>query len=505
LQAFRENGWPHAIFGAFYTLTSMSIKKTSMIIHKYPTKKLLFFLSFFLTALFIFSACQKQPVLGDFGSSYIDDNNSAQIIVVDTATISVSTTYVDSTATAGTGYLLVGSYNDDWLGRVASRAYVQVAPPPSLPAIDPRIDTYDSIGMIFFFKPGNPFYGDSTQFQTYVVNQVDTLYQLPDYYHGWFSSYNLPLGPDLGSASVKIQPNRPFLNGSNTSQGAGDTVKIRLDDQLGQTIYNMVYNRSDTVKTSTQWLNWFHGLSVSPAAGPPANVINGFKDSCIMRIYYRENALISSEKYIDFNFTNKSNQYNYIRTDRTGKPINNLNLPTQPVQPPPLTASSQIGNAGYVQSMEGLNVKLTFPFLSSIALRRDYIGLLRAQLVVRPVPGSFSTMWRLPPQIGIYTSDQHNTIIGALPAVGSGAAQTGNLLLDYFNPLNTVYTYDVTNFVATQLVNPSPVALQTGLILSMPPPSNNTSFTRLILADQSYPINQRITLSVYYISLFPHN
>jgi hypothetical protein len=480
-----------------------------MIKHKYPTKKLLFFLSFFLTALFILSACQKQPALGDFGSQYTNDNSSAQIVLVDTATVSVATTYVDSTSTAATGYLLVGSYNDDWLGKVSSRAYLQVAPPPTLPTIDPRIDTYDSIGMILFFKPGSPYYGDTTQYQTYVVNQVDTLMQLPPFYHGWWSSYNLPIGPDLGSTSVRIAPNRPVGSGniaSNTSQATGDTVRIRLDDNLGKTIYNMVYNRSDTVKNGNQWLSWFHGLSLSPSSSlPPANIMTGFKDSCIMRIYYRENALISSEKYIDFEFTNKSNQYNYVRTDRTGKPISNLNLPTQAVQPPPLTASSQIGNAGYVQSMEGLNVKLTFPHLNSIALRRDFIGLLRAELTVRPVPGSFSTTWRLPPQVGIYTTDQHNVIIGAVPAVGSGAIQTGNLVLDYFNPLNTVYTYDVTNFVAPQLINPSPVAQQTGLMLSIPPPAENSSFNRLIVADQSYPVNQRITLSVYYISLFPHN
>ena len=477
--------------------------------HKYPTKELLFFLSFFLTALFILSGCQKQPVLGDFGSQYIDDNNSAQIVLVDTATVNVGTTFVDSTSTAATGYLLVGSYNDDWLGKIYSRAYLQVAPPPSLPNIDPRIDTYDSIGMIFFFKPGNPYYGDTTQYQTYVVNQVDTLVELPPFFHGWWSSYNLPVGPDLGSASVRIAPNRPVGAGTintNTSQGTGDTVRIRMDDNLGQTIYNMVYNKSDTVLNFTKWLAWFHGLSLSPSSTlPSANVINGFKDSCIMRIYYRENALFSTEKYIDFNLTNKNNQYNYIHRDPAGKPIAFLDTATQVVQPPPVTPSKQIGNAGYVQSMEGLNVKLTFPYLNSIALRRDFIGLLRAQLIVRPVPGSFSTTWRLPPQIGIYVTDQRNVIIGAVPAVGSGAAQMGNLVLDYFNPLNTVYTYDVTNFVATQLINPSPAAQQTGLMLAIPPPAENSSFQRLILADQSYPINQRITLSVYYISLFPHN
>ena len=475
-----------------------------MTIHKFLRKELLFFLSCLLSAFLFFPGCQKQPSLL-FGSTYLDDNTGANIVLVDTATVAVSTVLVDSTSTASTGYLMVGSYNDEYLGTVSSRAYLQVTPPPSVPSLDPRIDTYDSIGMILFFKPGNPYYGDTTQFQTYVVNQIDTLFQLGAFQRGWFSDYSLPIGPQLGSASVRIEPNRPVNFAANTSQGTGDTVRIRMDDALGKTIYNMIYNKSDSVIKADQWLNWFHGLCISPdPTQPAANIITGFKDSCLMRIYYRENAEISSEKYIDFTLTNRSNQYNNIRTNRTGKAIAKIDTATVNPQTPPATPSAQIGNAGYVQTIGGLNVKLTFPFLSSIALRRDYVGLLRAQLTVRPVPGSFSQIWRLPPTMGIYYTDQNNLIGTPIPAVGTAGTQTGSLLLDYFNPLNTVYTYDVTTFVATQLTNPSPAALQTGLMLSIPAPNNVAAFNRLIMADQSYPISQRVILSVYYISLYPH-
>jgi len=468
--------------------------------HNFLRKELLFFLTCFLSAFFFFPGCQKQPALL-FGSTYVDDNTGANIVLVDTATINVSTVFIDSTSTAGTGFLMVGSYNDAYLGTVSSRAFLQVTPPPSLPALDPRIDTYDSMGMVLFFKPGNPYYGDTTQYQYYMVNQVDTLWQLGAFQRGWFSSYSLPLGPMLGESSVRIEPNRPINFAANTSQGAGDTVRIRMDDNLGRTIYNMIYNKSDTVEKSNQWLTWFNGLCISPDLSKGvANIMTGFKDSCLMRIYYRENAEISSEKYIDFTLTNKSFQFNNVRA--TG--ANSLIQPTQNPQTPPATPSAQTGHAGFVSSINGMNVKLTFPFLSSIALRRDYIGLLRAQLTVRPVPGSFSQIWRLPPSVGIYYTDLNNLIGTPIPAVNSAGAQTGSLLLDYFNPLNTVYNYDVTTFVASQLTNPSPAALETGLMLSVPAPNNVAAFNRLILADQSYPRTQQIVLSVYYISLYPH-
>jgi hypothetical protein len=466
------------------------------IIHHYLRKELLFLLSSLL-ALFFLASCQKQPSV-QFGSTYTSDNSSANIVVVDSTTIDMSTVYTDSTATAATGFMMVGSYADPYLGQVNSRSYLQVAPPSSLPTLDPQLDTYDSIGFVMLFPKGNPYYGDTTVQQTYVVNQIDTLFQFGNFQNGWFSNSSLPIGPDLGSASVTIAPNFIY-----TTQNAGDTVKIRMDDNLGRQLYNMVYNKSDTLTSSVNFFNWFHGLCISPAAGSKG-IIYGFKDSAIMRIYYRQNGVTSVTKYIDFAMSNKSFQFNNLRPDWTGSPIANLVKPTTSAQPPPLTPSSQTAHASYVQTIGGLNIKLTFPFLGAIAQRPDYIGLLRAQLTVIPLAGTFNTTLQLPPQVGIYTSDVHNTLISALPASGTSGAQTGNLSLNYLFPLNTYYTYDVTNFVKTQITNTNPGFDQTGLILSVPQPTANAAFRRLVVADQSYPTQQRVTLSVYYISLFPH-
>jgi Domain of unknown function (DUF4270) len=472
--------------------------------HTFLRKKLLYLLFCSIPALLLLQSCQKQPEL-IFGNTYVNDNSGANIVVVDTSTVLVTTEIIDSVATSGTGYHFVGTYNDPWMGQVSSRSFFQVRNPTSLPTINPIIDTYDSIGMIFFAKPGSPYYGDTTQFQNLVVNQVDTLYQLPNFYHAWYSNYTLPLGPVIGQTSIRIFPNRPVLNSSNTSQDAGDTVRIRLDDNLGQTIYNMVYNKSDTVTTPATWVNWFNGLCLSPAQGTTANIIDGLKDSCIMRIYYFENSDVGSEKFIDFPFYQKTFQFNNITYNPAGRPLANLILPTQNPQIPPLTPSPQIGNAGYVSAMEGLSTILYFPFLSSIALRSDYIGLLRATLTVRPVPGSFNqAILRPPPAIGIYYVGQNNIQGTAVGAIGATSQQTGSPVIDYFDPLNTVYTYDVTNYVSTQIENSNPSAAQQGLMLAIPTPANVASFNRLILTDQSYPISQQIQLTVYYISLYPH-
>jgi hypothetical protein len=473
-------------------------KKTSMtIMHNYLKREWLSLLSSIL-ALFLLAGCQKQPNL-NFGPTYVADNGSADIVVVDTTTAVMSTVYVDSTATAGTGFLMVGNYKDSYLGKVSSRAFLQVAAPDAPPTIT-LFDTYDSIALILLFKKSNPYYGDSTLTQTFVVNQVDSSYQLGSLQRGFFSNSRLPIDPNpLGQTSVSIAPNIPY-----TSQGAADTVIIRLKQDLGQQLFNMIYNRSDTIVRQDKWLAWFNGLCISP--GPTSQgAIYGFQDSAVMRIYYRENSVVSTQKFIDFQLTNKSFQFNNVTTDWTGTALANLAKPTQYGQPPPATPSTSTANASYLQTIGGLDVKLTFPSLNAIAHRPDYLGVLRAQLTIRPVPGSFNTTWRLPPAIGLFSTDQNNLIGPPIPGVGTGSLQTGSLNLDYFHPLNTAYVYDVTNFVNAVITNTTITGIQPGLILSVPAPASTTSFTRAVLADPTYPVNQRVTLSVYYISLYPHN
>ncbi len=275
-----------------------------------------------------------------------------------------------------------------------------------------------------------------------------------------------------------------------------------MPDSLGRALYNMIFNVSDSLKPAN-WQNLFHGLCISPGPGS-TGAIYGFKDSATMRIYYNEASAYTTQKFIDFNITNKNLQFNNITVDRSNSPMKNLILPSHNPQTPPGTPSGQIGNAGYVQSITGNNLKLTFPYINAIAQRPDYISVLRATLTVRPVPGSFTTTWRLPQEIDLYSTDLTNRIGTPYPGA-TGALQNGSLVLDYLNPLNVAYTYDVTGFIKAQInrIRLSTTAAQNGLMLSMPSPADITTFNRAVLADDSYPVTQRVTLNVYYISLLP--
>ena len=475
-------------------------KQSSMTNNNYLKRDRVFLL-FSILAFFSLVSCQKQPAL-TFGSGFVADNSSANIGVIDTSTVNLQTVYVDSTSTAGTGYLQVGTYNDPAFGVISSQAFIQVGLPSSLPAISVN-ERYDSIGLIMFYKKGAPYYGDTTQANTIVVNQVSSLYQLNDFQYGFFSNSSFPLDPTpLGQTDVVIAPSIP-----HTSQGTGDTVKIRLDDNLGQTLFNMAYNNSDTLKNSAVWLRWFHGLCLSPGAIHGNGIMYGLQDSLVMRVYYHQGADEAIAKTMDFGITNKAYQFNHVVADRSNPalPISHVKGPTQIVQTPPGTISDSTGHMAYIQTATGLNVKVTFPYLFTVPSRQDFISVLRATLTVRLVPGSWTTTWSLPPQLGIYYTDLNNEIGSPVPSSTSGTAQTGSLALDYVQVNNSYYTYDVTAFIKAEINNTDPSIAKPGLMLSVPATNNVNSFARAQLADFSYPVSERVQLKIYYISLYPHN
>ncbi|MDR3713013.1 MAG: DUF4270 family protein [Puia sp.] len=442
-------------------------------------------------AVFFLVCCQKEPTI-TFGNSFVQNNSNALVVVVDTLSVNLSTVLVDSIASAGTGTALVGSYLDNQFGVVNSKSFFQVAP-ASIPALTINSD-YDSIALIM--RINHNYYGDTTRPVSYKVNQLTSQILLPYLQSTFFTNSSFPVDPTmLGSVSnLVVTPTAGY-----TSLFENDTIRIKMSDALGQRLFTMLRNQSDTVKINSTFLQFFKGLCVS-SLDPNPSALYGFKDSMVMRIYYHEPTLVTTNKFADFQLSNKAYQFNSITTDRTATPLNNLVLPVQPVQAPPETPSTATGNNAYLQPLTGLKIKMTFPYLSTILLRPDYLSILRAQLIVKPKIGTYNnTNYRLPPVLELYVTDQNN-LIGS-PLTLNGSAQTGNLSIDYLNPGNTFYTYDLSAYIQQQAGLTGTVNLD-GLFLNMPAPANDTSLNRMVLPDRfQASVENRVTLKVYYISL----
>lgn len=430
--------------------------------------------------IILLTGCQKPSI--NFGSTFAN-NSATNVVVVDTFSVDLSTVLVDSFATAGSGSLLIGRYKDPFFGTIASRTYLQVSAPSPLPTIS-NLAKYDSISLIL--QLNKSFYGDTTQVQTYHVSQLQSVIQLPENQFTFFNNSKIPYNPTpLGSADVQINP-----TASVTSQKINDTVKIRLDDALGQQLYSLLYNQSDTLKSLNTFIGYFKGLTIYPDDNSMGSIF-GFKDTVRMRVYYHEPGLVYTTLFTDFVLNTKTAQFNQITFDRTGSPAAPINSSDTEV------VSTLTGNAAFIQSATGLQVKVRFPTISSILQYPDYLSILKAELTLKPIEGSYSPTFALPPSLQLTLTDQSNVAGSPLP-FGSG-----DLIVDYLSGANTSYAYDITSYIKQAVLAGVQNNQNRGLMIVIPAPANNTTFNRTVIGDQFNSKNiNKVNLKIYYASFY---
>lgn len=456
-------------------------------------------LGFLLPVIIIIflTACQKPSI--DFGASFVNNNsnsNNTSVIQIDTFTAHLSTVLVDSFPTAGTGSMLLGYYQDNLFGSVTSSAFLQIGTPSGTSGINYQ-SVYDSL--VLNMRINKSFFGDTTLQQRYYVSQLDEIIQFPSStQYTYYNNSSFPYNPSpLGFTDVTIYPTRGL-----TSQALSDTVKIDLPDTLGQHLFEMIQNVSDTIRNINSFIAYFRGLTIYPdnAQGHSGSMY-GFKDTVTMRMFYHQPGIYTTYNHIDFTLNNKSNQFNRITADRSGTPLAALTT-AQANRPNPLihaeVPSSQMKNATYVQSATGIQGKITFPSLSTVLALPGYLGILRAQLIFKPIVGTFSPELALPPQLILSQTDANNQL--GSPIFSSGGVEYGNLYIDYSGAGITTYSYDITTYIKQQLTIGGNNT--NGLMISLPSPANYTSFDRAVFGDATNK-NYNITLNLYYISL-PH-
>ncbi len=449
-----------------------------------------------MIAIFL-AACQKPSI--DFGASFINGNtnsNNTTVLVIDSITPQLSTVLVDSFPTAGSGSMLLGYYKDNVFGSITSSSFLQIGTPTGTSGVNNQ-SVYDSL--VLNMRINKTFFGDTLLQQRYYVSQLNEIIQFPSttqgtYYNNSSFSYN---PSPLGFTDVTILPTRGL-----TSQALTDTVKIDLPDTLGQHLFEMIRNASDTIRSINSFIAYFKGLTIYPDNTPGhSGTMYGFKDTVTIRLFYHQPGIYTSYNHIDLTLNNKSNQFNRITADRTGTPLAALTT-AQANRPNPLihaeVPSTQTNNATYIQSATGIQGKIRFPTLNTVLALPGYLGILRAQLILKPVLGSFSPELALPPQLILSQTDANNQL--GSPIFSSGGVEYGNLYIDYSGAGITSYSYDITNFVKQQLTIGGNNT--DGLMLTLPSPSGYTTFNRAIFGDATNK-NYTISLNLYYISL-PH-
>jgi Domain of unknown function (DUF4270) len=437
---------------------------------------------YFLPVLLIlaFVACTKPQIAI---KNVYNGDNSTNVVTVDTFAVKLSTVFSDSFPTSGTSTQLLGRYIDPFFGTTTSHSYTDIGLPFPLPTLN-NYSIYDSIVLIT--RTNHTFYGDTSKWQRFNVSRLTQVMNFPGIQTTFFNNNSIPYDPQiLSSAEVQVNPTAGL-----TSQRKGDSVIFSMPNSLGQELFGLLYRQPDTVQNAAIFRGYFKGLTIYPDTTLPG-AIYGFRDTITLRIYYHEPGVVTINKTIDFNTVNQYTQFNQITANRSGTPVAAIG------QSKTELPSTSTGNQAFEQPITSLYTKLLFPTISNLLTYSDYLAVMKAVLTIKPIQGSYSPIFSLPPVINLAQTNEINSIGLPLPF------GNGNLSIDYLYGTNTSYTYDITSYIQNALLQGALNNSKNGLILIFPSAQTNTTFNRAVFGD-AYNLQRsnQISLQIYYASYY---
>lgn len=267
---------------------------------------------------------------------------------------------------------------------------------------------------------------------------------------------------------------------------------------MGKELYNKLKNSNDLdVQNSTNFLQYFNGIRISSPSG--SNLALGLKDSVIMRLHYRKTGMFMTNQQSDFTISNTSHHYSNITIDRTGTPLAGINSVNREIP------SVSTNNVSYLQAISGTMIKIAFPNLYEIGQLPNFVKLMNAKLIIRPIKNSY-LQYALPSQLRLSVTSTAANAIGNdlvyLTSSGTSATQYGSLAIDYLNGIDTYYTYDLTNYIKALLKANTGYypGNHDGLLLSPPSSAFETQFNRMIAGDAQNTLG-KIELQIYYAAV----
>lgn len=439
-----------------------------------------------VSAFFLAPSCNKVDV--DFGGQYVNTEHT-EIIKLDTITPLVSTVYVDSFSTAAPSSALVGANTDQVFGKITASNYFEVTAPTNV--TPPTDATFDSLVLVL--KPDKSWYGDTTTAVHLNVYELDELMEpvLTTDYATTGTFYNTTSfakkSTVLGSTTVTVRPNQT------------DSVVIKLSGtNLGDTLLALLKNGDDALSTSEKFRNYvLKGLYVNSATTD--KLILGFKDSVDLRLYYTSGDAVREQTYTSFPVSNTAHQFNHVDIDRSGTALGNAGFNgTTKAE----ILSTSLNNMAYMQYITGSVIKIRFPTLR-VALTNapNYSSILRADLVIKPVLGTYDYPYALPSSLRLSTTDKENKLGSDLvySSTSSASTQTGSLSYDPTNLKNTQYSYDMTAYLKS-LILVTELDNEDGVLLLPPSTTYTTAFDRLVVGDNAN-VNGQMSLVIYYMAI----
>lgn len=416
------------------------------------------------------SGCNTQGPTS-IGANFLGDG-VLQTVLIDTLSLKVSTVNFDSVPTSTTTRLLIGSYQDQDLGRVIAKSYFRLYNQIAENAVDPINHVYERASMILSYDGYS--YADTTQPVT--LNVFPLTEQLKGESTSIFyniDSFTHTTDP-IGSTTFIPRPN------------SIDSVEIPIDDTYAKNLFSLYQNYDPVIRTNAEFFKQFPGFMVSSDT-VQANSVLGFKKTFKLRLYYISKlAVPATEQHFDVNLGNNLS-FNNIISNRNGTELKDFGGLANSV------SSKKTSNRSYTQASTGLGVRVSIPYLKDILAVSPGLEVSRAILTLNPVHGSDLNNRSLPSQLSMYAVDKKNTVTAA-------SSTTVPIVEDVYLGRDTHYAVDITSFVKSQLSTDE--FNDNALLFTIYSSDFNSTVNRLYVENAG---QNQIKVQLYYVSFNKKN
>lgn len=382
-------------------------------------------------------------------------------VYADTCTVDISTVLSDSLLTRGDSVCQVGHYKDSSWGEVSAVYYAEYTAPTFTPD---EGHSYRLDSLVLRLHHSGHFWGDTLSWQRVEVCRLERPIELNDD-EDLYTTTVWPLEP-VPLCSFAYRP-RP---------GKREELEIRLPDEWGRQLLDDLVGQAGYLDDQESFRQEFPGLAFVPEAGN--SCVTGFlvNDSAMaLTLYYEEVSDRSEQGKVVFS-VNEEHAYTGIRHDRTGTPLDAMRSGIEN-----LIHSGDLGCRAYLQGLTGFYNQVEFPFINNLQDAGEIVSVEEAHLYLYPLRGSYNKVNQLPDDIRLYITDANNVLEDYVYGSDGVTVQTGNLVVDELSGKATYYSFDVTDFIRTNLGTWG--VQRQKLLLNLPAGEEASSFDQVIFTN----------------------
>jgi len=421
-------------------------------------------------ALVVAGSCDKDmSVMLDSGAT-----SDVGIALIDSFTVNTSTVQLDNLPMQATGSLLFGKAVLAGTGSVTATPFFRVGFSNFANDI-PENAVFDSLNLVLAPKKPAYAFGDTTVVQQIAVHRVTEEIALTNL-TGGVERERIPAyvgGPSIFSKQAFTYESTDLGSAIFLPRVAsGDSVNVRLDSALGQTLFGLIRSRDVNVSSNANFHEYFRGLALVPGAANTAVV--QFNDTIRLAINYSYTGSDGFPKTgaKALNITQREFQHNHIAYDRSGTDFAALDLSNREI------ATSATAGLTYVQAGTGTVSKLVFPSLQEF-VRDETIAINKAELVIETTSAAAGTGNPVLGRLMLYVADQSGVPVSFLPtAFGTGVQQANYRpgreigenatyvfnMIAYLRDLKTTNRYDGTSLYLSPVLTDLFTSLNTSMI-----------------------------------------